>query len=94
MKPINLDSLQSPQARVLARFATRDNAAGDAPEWSDPREVTLRVTRYPPTKKRGALLCLSVIEFPWAEYTNSDWQPKFNEFLAEEYRMQIIKVIA
>lgn len=32
---------KSGEVKVLARFARRDNQAGDAPDWSEPREVTL-----------------------------------------------------
>lgn len=85
-------NLQNGKNVVIARFANRDNAAGTAPEWSEPRQVTLNVTlrakdfkRY----KKGEILTLSVADFPWAEYGQYDYCGD-GEFLCEEYRMQII----
>lgn len=86
--------------KVVARFATRDDAEGTAPEWSDPQVVTLYVKRSEKEYKRGkinrpvgTILELIPKEFAWASYTADDYCEEYNEFLAEEYRMQILSIV-
>src|SRR5262249_36514039 len=83
--PMQQDLLQgkSGEVRVLARFAKRDNEAGDAPDWSEPREVTLAIERREKNLLRakhrgqiaGDILTMNVRDFNWAEYGERDHDP-------------------
>jgi hypothetical protein len=93
---------KSGEVRVLARFARRDNEESDAPEWGAPREVTLAIKRreksLPHARWRGEfagdVLTMNVREFAWAEYGEHHHEPGefVNEWLCEEYRMEILEI--
>jgi hypothetical protein len=99
MEFTSLDQLQN-GTRVLAQFASRDNAAGDAPDWGAIQIVTLFVFRREKACRRGSkvypagqIIELTPREFSWASYSANDFCPEYNEFLAEEYRMRILEVL-
>jgi hypothetical protein len=86
--------------KVIARFAKRDNEDGDAPDYGQPKTVTLIVQRREKTLKRGRqvypagqIVLIAVRDFGWAEYSEDDYSPEYNEFLCEEYRMKILEVL-
>jgi hypothetical protein len=77
------DQLQD-GVRVLARFAC--NPAGIAPDWSNPRWVTLYVQRRPTAYKRrpaGELLTMTPKGEAWAEYRETDYDPHFQIFASK-----------
>jgi hypothetical protein len=88
-------------SKVLARFAKRDNEDGDAPDWGEPKVVSLYVLKaekdYKKGKKiirpMGSIIELAVNEFGWASYEEDDFCEEYNEFLVEEYRMQILEIL-
>jgi hypothetical protein len=83
--------------KVLAKFSRRDIEDGTAPDWSEPKVVTLLVQRrdraYNKKHPAGELLVMTPKEFSWAEYGERDWSEQFDEWLVEEYRMKIISVV-
>lgn len=99
MNAINLNDLHD-GVRVLARFATRHTRDGNAPDYEEPKIVTLFVMRSEKDLKQGrkvirpagTIVELAVKEFGWASYDEDDFFPDHNEFLAENYRMQILKI--
>lgn len=81
--------------KVLARFATRDNADGSAPEWSEPKNVTLFVRKTETNYKKrpaGSIIELTVKDFSWATYNEENFCEEYNEFTSENYRMQILEI--
>ena len=101
--PQDLLKNKTGSVRVRARFAKRDNEAGDAPDWSHPREVTLHIERRSKSLSRakrhgdfaGDLLAMNVEDFGWAEYgAHHQCEGEFiNQYLAEEYRMDVLEVL-
>lgn len=99
MEPIDLKNLHD-GVQVLARFAKRDTEDGCAPDWSEPQTVTLFVRRSEKDLKKGkktirpagTIIELTIKEFSWASYDENDFCPEYNDFLAEEYRMQILEI--
>ena len=97
-----LDAIRAGKKQFIARFAKRDNKDGDGPEWSDYDQglVILRATirqkdirhggrTYP----KGQIISLySSYPKGWAEYSEDDYCGN-GEFLAEEYRMQLLEVV-
>lgn len=55
--------------------------------------VTRRTKRVPgyrgPDAEVGRIICLTPKNTSWAEYTQSDYDPKTNTWTAEDYYMQI-----
>lgn len=95
--PFTLDQLQNGDNQVVARFSRRDNEDGDAPDWSPPKNVTLRIQRRTKTVRQGKrvypagqIISVYVTDFDWAEYAEDQYEN--GTFMAEEYRMQIIQV--
>ena len=85
--------------RVRARFARRDNEAGDAPDWGPPKDVSLYIQRRPVNVRygkrlllAGEIITLTPKEFSWAEYGMQDYCGD-GEFEEEEYRMKIEEVL-
>ena len=86
---------------VEARFSKRDTPDGCSPEWSEWETVTLFIRRrekdLPKARrkgqnwKKGDLIELAINEKSWASYTQSDYCEDYDEWLCEEYRMQIRK---
>lgn len=72
--------------KILARFAKRNTENGNSPDWGEPKVVTLYVLN-----KEDSIVELTVEDFPWATYSEIDFDPEFNEFIAEGFRMQILK---
>jgi hypothetical protein len=99
MNPIKLQDLYD-GVKISARFARRDTEDGCAPDWGQPKTVTLFVMRSEKDLKQGrkvirpagTIVELAVKDFGWASYEEDDFCPEYNEFLAEEYRMQILKI--
>jgi hypothetical protein len=101
-KPFDLSQLKHGENRVRARFARRDNFDGDAPDWQESKMVTLMVHIRDGTKRLTKRILplpvshnnisVTVLDFEWAEYGSEDYCPESNEFLVEDYRMQIIEV--
>lgn len=92
-------ALQDGDVKVIARFARRDNEEGSAPDYGEPTPVTLEVTRRKKTIKHGGVSYLEgdlqsvyVKDFGWADYSERDYDTEFHEFLAEEWRMEIVKI--
>lgn len=73
--------------KVVAQFSNRDNKTGTAPEWSEPKVVTLYVQMC-----KGKPVTITPTDFSWAEYGPRDYDSNYNEFLCEEYRMRILEV--
>lgn len=87
-------------SKVQARFARRDTEDGCSPDWGEPKTVTLYVQKLEKDhgrgknlRKAGTIVCLTVRDFPWAEYDEEDYAEEYNEFLAEEWRMQILEIL-
>lgn len=96
MKFTSLDQIQD-GVRVLAKFSTRDNADGSAPDYGEPKEVTLSVYRRLKAFKNqpaGYLLIVTPNDFAWAEHRQEDYDTRFNEFVTENYRMSILEVLS
>lgn len=99
MQPLDLSTLRTGQ-RVRYRTSTRDNASGTAPEWSGWKVGTLWVNRrahpLPAARRRqarnpnvGDILELRIEEEPgFPGFSGSDYEPQFNEWLVEEYRLE------
>jgi len=72
----------------------------DAPLIGANQKLTLFVMRSEKDLKQGrkvirpagTIVELAVKDFGWASYEEDDFCPEYNEFLAEEYRMQILKI--
>lgn len=95
---IDFNQLQT-GTKVLARFAKGDNLEGDAPNWEQPKVVTLYVQKTEKDYKKGkvfrpagTIVCLTPQDFAWAEYGAEDYNVEYNEFTCEEYRMQILEI--
>ena len=76
---------------VRYRTSRRDNEAGTAPEYSEWKQGTLYVARREIGYKRfpaGEIITLTINDIGWAEYSQKDYYPEFNEWLAEEYRLE------
>jgi hypothetical protein len=90
---------KSGEVKVLARFATRDNADGTAPDFDSPREVTLYITRRDKSLPRakgpgqfaGDILTVIVKDFVWAEYGDESYLGD-DHWFNENYGMQIISL--
>ena len=94
MNPINIHALHD-NVKVLARFATKDAECGSRPEWSEPMVVNLFVSRAIKDYKshrEGSIIELTVRDFNWATYQEKDFNQEHNEFLIENYRMQILSI--
>ena len=85
---------------VKVQLSRRDNFEGDAPEWRDPQDVTLYVERREKDYKRGRefypagqILIMTIKDFGWAEYRESDFSEEYDEWLCEEYRMRILEIL-
>lgn len=99
MAPIDIKNLHD-KTKVLARFAKRDTECGSHPEWGEPRVVSLFVSRATKDYKRGknfirrkgSIIELQIKDFAWAAYEEDDFNQKHNEFLVENYRMQILSI--
>lgn len=96
---MNIHDLQN-GSRVRARFARRDTEDGCSPDWGEPKVVTLYVQKLEKDsgrgknlRKAGTIVCLAIQDFSWAEYSEEDYCEEYNEFLAEEYRMQILEIL-
>ena len=84
---------------VEARFSNRDTPDRCSPEWSDWEIVTLFVRRRDKdlpraransrNSKKGDIIELAVHDKSWASYTQADYSAQYDEWMAEEYRMQI-----
>jgi hypothetical protein len=84
---------------VLARFATRDNAAGDGPDFGPATNVQVYVMRrLKPLKSRGQirpageLVELTAQNFVWASHDEDSWSNDFATFATENYYMQILQL--
>jgi hypothetical protein len=92
------ETYPSGEVSVLAQFARRDTEDGRSPDWGEPKKVTLRILRRTCTVKKGKKICpagqlltINVVDFPWAEYIEDDYENQ--EFLAENYRMKVIEIL-
>lgn len=99
MEKIDIHQLNN-GSKVRARFARRDTEDGCSPDWGEPKIVTLYVQKLEKDygrgknlRKAGTIVGLTVQDFSWAEYGEEDFCEEFNEFLAEEYRMQILEIL-
>ena len=100
---MNLSIIRNLQdgVKVRARFARRDIESGEGPDYGQPRVVTLYIRKSEKELKQrgrvlrpaGAIVELAVKDFNWATYTEDHYCEEYNEFLAEEYRMQILQVV-
>lgn len=101
--PLDLSKLHDGQ-RVRYRLSKRDNKEGTAPEYDPWTEGTLYlVRREKPLPKRikrtrksqevGSIITLAIRDIGWADYSEDDYDPEYNEWLAEEYRMQIEPIL-
>jgi len=86
--------------KVVAQFSTRDNETGCAPDWGKPKTVTLYVVRAEKDLKKGKLIRpagtiveLAVKEFDFASYTENDYCEEYKEFVFDNYRMRILKIL-
>lgn len=84
---------------VEARFSRMDNEHGTHPIWSEWRDVALYVRRRekvikpkPKFSKKshaiGAIIELGV-SGDWASYDEDDYSADYDEWLSEDYRMQL-----
>lgn len=88
--PLDLTKLTNGQP-VRYRTSRRDNEAGTAPNWSDWSNGMLYVSRREKAFKQhpaGEILTLTINGLGWAEYSQEDYNPEFNEWLCEEYRLE------
>lgn len=81
---------------AVVRLSKRDNAEGTAPLYNKPKRVQLRVFRRDKTIKHGGKvypagqIYILSIGSAWAEYTEEDYDVQSDEWMCEEYRMQIL----
>ena len=81
-------------AKAKVILSRRDNESGTAPEWDPPRVVTLYVKRrLSVSGVEGQIVTLTILDFPWAEYSQADYSSEYDEWLCEEYRMKILEVL-
>lgn len=83
--------------KIKARFSNFDGPL--RPEWQAPQIVTIEIIRreisLPRAKKRGDfagdILAIYIKDFNWAEYGLHDYCGE-NQWMAEEWRMQVLEV--
>lgn len=101
-----LDAIRNRHSRFAARFAKRDTVDGSAPDWSDfPIQVVelwiQLTTQVHGSRPPGYILSVMPEQVhdhagtdigSWAEYSETHYCGN-GEWLAEEYRMQLLEVI-
>lgn len=82
---------------AVVQLSTRDNAAGDGPDYGNPITIRLFVMkRSRPMKDRGKvhpvgeITELTIQNSGWASYSEEHWSADYAEFVAENYRMKVL----
>lgn len=82
---------------AIVQLSTRDNAAGDGPDYSEPTKVQLYVVKRAKILNvrgkvhlAGEVVNLTLQNTGWAEYSEAHWCPDYAEFVSENYRMKVL----